>query len=266
VLAIFAATLLLSRNHAVPCRAALAQSRGSIVAGKKWTCVEYADARTAKGQSLVVYALEDPDRSAYDFGHHVFIALLAPRPGRSWKLLDRSDVTKLMLDVDEDEDHGIFYDMGATIVPFSLKGKRGRFFDVQLWSLLSGSGAISASSDVLLRVDGKHLRRTCTLQFTDGWTRSGWSYIGETRSEIFVGEDGLLLVMRSRVGKTKRPEDPLTVHCRVTRQQYRYVDGKFRSIGPIGAREASRWLGMTALRRDHAYLPCCARCKFTDIH
>lgn len=268
VFAIVAATLLLNRNHGVPCRAVLAQNHGSIVAGETFACVEYAEASAAKGQSLVVYALEDNAAGrAYDFKHHVFIALLAQLPGGSWNLLDRSDVTKLLMDMDEDDDHGVFYAMGATIVPFSLRGRKDTFFDVQLWSLLSGSGAISASTDILLRVDGKHLRRAGTLGFTDGWARGGWSYVSEMRSEIFVGEDGLLLVLRSRTGKSQRPEDPLVVHCRVMRRRYRYRGGRFQETGPISSREASRWLGMTALRRDsHAYLPCCAGCTFTDVH
>jgi hypothetical protein len=122
VLTILAATLLLNRNHGEPCRAALAQSRGSVVAGKAWTCVEYAEISTAKTQSLVVYALEDPNPGAYDFRHHVFVALLSQLPGLSWKVLNLSDVTKLLLDMDEDDAHGVFYEMGATIAPFRLKG------------------------------------------------------------------------------------------------------------------------------------------------
>jgi hypothetical protein len=265
-LVIFAATVLLNRSHGTPCRAALVPAHASDFSQKEWACIEYAETSATKGRSVVVYALEERLRRANDFKHRVFIALLAEAPGKQWKVLDRSDVTNVMLDMDEDEDHGVFREMDATIVAFTLTGRRERFFDVRLGSLLSGTGAISASTDVLLRVNGDRLQRTGTLRFTDSWTRSGWSYVSETRSELLVGKEGLLLVLRSSTGRAQHHGDPLVVHCRVSRRHYVYRSGTFRETGPMSAREASR-LDMRPLRVDvPAYLPCCAGCTFTDIH
>jgi hypothetical protein len=246
MIALFVTAMLSAVKPGVPCRSSLAVSE------KGYACVEYAE-----GNGVVVYALEQSPPIDYDFKHQVFVALV----GRS--VVDRVDFTKRMLDMGEHD--GTFMEMSAAVRPFELAGRA--VVDIELSSTLSGTGAITVASDLIVEVNETHLREVAVLEGTFSWARGGWGYVAETDSEIFAGDRELLWIRRSSKGTTKRWDDPLVVHCKVESRLYRYASGKLEYAGSVSTSLArEKKMKLLNPRKSRPYLPCCAGCKFREIH
>ncbi|HXH93335.1 MAG TPA: hypothetical protein VNN25_17255 [Thermoanaerobaculia bacterium] len=158
-------------------------SRPLTINGQPAVCVQYVTA-AAGDASVVVYAIEAVDRPKYsDFPHQMFVALGKRRADNAWKLSDRHDVTATLLSA---EDFGNFIVMDARVDRFTLAG--ARFVDVGVSATISGSGGISATKDLLFRVEGGKLLPAATLE-TEGYARGGVSFLHQITSELLVGKD-----------------------------------------------------------------------------
>jgi len=176
--------LFLAVSSPHPCDAGIVRpSRPLTINGQPAVCVQYVTA-AAGDASVVVYAIEAVDRPKYsDFPHQMFVALGKRRADNAWKLSDRHDVTATLLSA---EDFGNFIVMDARVDRFTLAG--ARFVDVGVSATISGSGGISATKDLLFRVEGGKLLPAATLE-TEGYARGGVSFLHQITSELLVGKD-----------------------------------------------------------------------------
>ena len=138
--------------------------------------------------------------------------------------------------------------MDARVDRFTLAG--ARFVDAGVWTTISGSGGISATKDLMFRIEGGKLIPAATLE-TGGYAHGGASFLHQITSELLVGKDELVRVKRDRLARGRIP--PLTVHCKVSRTLYKIIDGRLERSGEIDASELERL--RPRLRRSHASIP-----------
>jgi hypothetical protein len=254
--------LFLAVTTSHPCDAGIVQKSPPLtIEGQPAACVQYATA-VFGDSSVVVYAIEavDHPRSG-DFPHQVFVAFGKRRANNARKISDRHDVTASLL---SSEDIGNFILMDARVDRFTLAG--AKFLDVSVWTTISGTGGISATKDLMFRIEGGKLRPAATLD-TDGYARSGWSFVHEISSELLVGKDELVQVKRDRIARGKNPEKPLTVHCKVSRTVYKLVGERLERSSEIDANEfEKRRPNLRLLPRfdREDVVPCCAGCSIAN--
>jgi hypothetical protein len=191
----------------------------------------------------------------------VFVAFGSRRINEAWKVSDRHDVTASLL---SSEDFGYFTQMGALVNRFELA--RVEFLDVGVFTTISGTGGISETKDLIFRIEGGSLRRAATLD-TEGYARSGWSFVHEISSELVVGKDELVHVKHDRLTRRGNPEKPLIVHCKVSRTVYKLIDDRLELSGEIDSGEFERMRRTLRLlprfdRKD--IVPCCAGCSIAN--
>jgi hypothetical protein len=260
----FPLLLFLAVTAPHPCDAGIVQtSRPLTIEEQPAVCVQYATAAVGDA-SAIVYAIEGADHArSSDFPHRVFVALGKRRADSAWKLSGRHDVTASLLSLSS-EDIGNFITMDALVNRFTLAG--ARFLDVSVSTTLSGSGGISATKDLLFRVDGGKLHPAVTLE-REGWARGGWSFLHQISSELLVGNDELVQVKRDRIARGKDPKKPLTVHCKVSGTVYRFIDGRLERSGEIDAGELERLrprLRPIPRVDRQEIVPCCAGCSIAN--
>jgi hypothetical protein len=205
------------------------------------TRVEYAN-----DSAIVVYAMQEAASQSRDFEHHVFVALV--KDGRE---IDRDEVTSDLMTVDE----VTFLTITARINRFKVADSQ--FFDVVIETGISGSGRILETEDFFFRVDGGRLFRAGVLKGTAGSGRGGWSFVSQTTSDLSAGQDGILLIRRYRKATGSKPDEPLIVHCRVTRTFYRLKNETFEATKDSRFRDGRR---LARIARDEI-VPCCAGCE-----
>ncbi len=258
----FPLLLFLAVTARHPCDAGIVQpSRPLTIKGKPAVCAQYVTAAVGDA-SVVVYAIEAVDRPrSSDFPHRVFVAFGKRRADNTWRLSDRHDVTATLL---SNEDPGDLIEMDARVDRFTLAG--ARFVDVGVSTTISGSGGISATKDLMFRIEGGKLLPAATLE-TAGYARGGVTFLHQITSELLVGKDEVVLVKRDRLARGKSPEKPLTVHCKVSRTVYKIIDGRLERSGEIDASELERLRPrLRPLPRfdTREIVPCCAGCSISN--
>ncbi|MEA2237776.1 MAG: hypothetical protein QOC81_2500 [Thermoanaerobaculia bacterium] len=245
-----------------PCDAGIVlTARPLTIEEHRAKCVQYST--TALGDStVVVYAIDavDQQRSS-DLPHRVFVAIGKRRANHAWKLSGRRDVTAKLLDTGE---LGYFETMNVLVNRFTVGG--AAFLDVAVRTRISGSGGITATKDLMFRIEGEKLRPAATLE-TEGYARGGVSFLHQITSGLFVGKDQLVQVKRDRLARGKNRGKPLTVHCKVSRTVFKVIDGRLEQSGEIEASELKRLrLGLRPLPRfdRQEIVPCCAGCSIAN--
>lgn len=175
-------------------------------------CVEYQRQRIASATELVVFGIEAVEqRLGEDFEHRIFAALV-----RDGKFAGRrQELTAHLLDTGA---RGEFETIDVRINDFQIAGKA--YADIVIRTLISGTGGISATSDFVFQASAGRLRLVGIIR-TASSARSGWSFMRQASSEVFAGRGGLVVVTRDRRAEGKDPDKPLTVHCVVSRKEYR---------------------------------------------
>jgi hypothetical protein len=247
-----------------PCDAGIVQtSRPLTIEEQPAVCVQYATAAVGDS-SVVVYAIEAVDHpKSSDFPHQVFVAFGKRRADNVWKLSDQHEVTATLLSLSRD-DIGYFILTDARVNRFTLEG--ARFVDVGVWTTISGSGGISATKDLMFRIEGGTLRLAATLE-TEGYARGGVTFLHQITSELLVGKDELVQVKRDRLARGRNPEKPLTVHCKVSRTVYKLIDGRLERSNEIDASEFERLrprLRPVPRFDTREIVPCCAGCSIAN--
>jgi hypothetical protein len=259
----FPILLFLAVTTAHPCDAGIVQpSRPSTINGQPAVCVQYVTAAVGHA-SVVVYAIEAIDRPrSSDFPHRVFVAFGRRRADNTWRLSDRHDVTATLL---SNEDPGDFILMDARVDRFTLAG--ARFLDIGISTTISGTGGISATKDLMFRIEGGKLIPAATLE-TEGYARGGVTFLHQITSELLVGKDELVQVKRDRLARGRNPNNkPLTVHCKASRTVYKFIDGRLQRSTDIDASELERLRPrLRPLPRfdTREIVPCCAGCSIAN--
>lgn len=259
----FSLLLFLAVTTPHPCDAGIVQpSRPLTIKGKLAVCFQYVTAAVGNA-SIVVYAIEAVDRpKSSDFPHQVLVAFGERRADNVWKLSGRHDVTATLL---SNEDPGDFIEMDARVDRFTLAGTR--FVDVGVSTTISGTGGISATKDLIFRIEGGKLLPAATLE-TEGYARGGVIFLHQITSELLVGKDELVQVKRDRLARGRNPNNkPLTVHCKVSRTVYKIIDGRLERSGEIDASELERRRPrLRPLPRfdTREIVPCCAGCSIPN--
>jgi hypothetical protein len=258
----FPLLLFLAVSSPHPCDAGIVRpSRPLAINGQPAVCTQYVTAAVGDA-SVVVYAIEAVDRPrSSDFPHQVFVAFGRRRADNAWKLSGRHDVTATLL---SSEDVGNFIVMDARVDRFTLAGVR--FLDAGVSTTISGTGGISATKDLIFRIEGGKLLPAATLE-TEGYARGGVSFLHQITSEMLVGKDELVQVKRDRLARGRNPGKPLTVHCKVSRTVYKIIDGRLERSGEIDASELE---GLRPRLRPlprfdtREIVPCCAGCSIAN--
>lgn len=258
----FPLLLFLAVTAPHPCDAGIVQSsRPLTIKGEPAVCSQYVTAAVGDG-SIVVYAIEAVDRpKSSDFPHQVFVAFGRRSADKAWKLSDRHDVTATLLN---SGDIGDFIVMDARVDRFTLAGTT--FVDAGVSTTISGSGGISATKDLMFRIEGGKLLPAATLE-TEGYARGGVTFLHQITSEMLVGEDEVVQVKRDRLARGRNAGKPLTVHCKVSRTVHKIIDGRLERSGEIDASELE---GLRPRLRPlprfdtREIVPCCAGCSIAN--
>ena len=217
----------------------------------------YTDSDLGDGRRVVVYGFTPVRRgSDSDIEHQVFVAIVA-RKGKDYKLVSaRRDVTDKVFSMGE---RGRFVELRARVNLFKLRG--GHFVDVSLWSVISGSGAISSANDVIFRIAGDgQLINAATLEVTQEFSRNGWREVRETSSELAVAEDGLVWTKKERLASRNKADDPFRVNCQTTHTIYRR-QGHNLVASPTAPKGKSTPLGRVPMKE---IVPCCSGCVLNE--
>ena len=217
----------------------------------------YSDSDLGDGRRVVVYGFTPVRRgSDPDIDHQVFVAIVA-RKGDDYELVcARRDVTDKVFNMGE---RGRFVDVRARANPFTLNG--ADYVDISLWSTISGTGAVSATNDVIYAIasDGQ-LVSQATLEVTQEFSRNGWREIRQSSSEVGVSGGQLVWTKKERLASRKKAEQPFHVNCQTTRTIYRrhghtlvssntLSKGKLKSLPRIPMKEI---------------VPCCSGCELKE--
>jgi hypothetical protein len=179
------------------------------------------------------------------------------------ELSDRQDVSASLLSLST-EDIGYFILMAACADRFALGG--ARFVDIGVSTTISGSGGISATKDLMFRIEGGKLHPAGTIE-TEGYARGGRSFLHQITSELLLGKDRLVQVKRDRLARGRNPEKPLTVHCKVFRTVYKIIEGRLERSSEIDASELERLrprLRPIPRFDRREIVPCCAGCSIAN--
>ena len=205
------------------------------------TRVEYAAADGGGGLRIAVHGVETNDGSA-DFPHRVFVGVTG---GPDVEITDR--VRSL--------EPGRFADFKALVNIFTIG--RDSFADVVVWSKLSGSGSVSAANDLLFHIVGNKLVFAGELEQSAAFSRSGWNFVRQNRSEIVLAGDALIWNKSIRVASGRDPRQPLKVKCGTARIVYRFANGRFTPTTAPLKKGAERRLPQIESRD---IVPCCNGC------
>lgn len=217
----------------------------------------YADGDAGEGRRVVVYGFVPVRRgSSPDFDHRVFVTLVRRKGDGYEAISSRRDLTDSVFNIGE---RGRFMEIRAKVNAFTLV--RGKYVDVTLWSSISGSGGISAASDVILRIArDNELIIAAKLDETEAHSRSGWRETHQISSELAVGDGALQWTKKERLAFRDNAGKPYKVNCQTTRTTYRPLR---QGISPSEKPPKGK---LTPLERLPlaSVVPCCSGCELKE--
>jgi hypothetical protein len=120
-------------------------------------------------------------------------------------------------------------------------------------------------TDVFFRLGDVKLYPAGTLAGTANFSRGGWSFVQQTISELFVEQGELVWIRRERTARGTSSDQPLTAHCRVSRNAYRVIRGRFAPTRHVDSNDLEkRQLQPLARHEAKEILPCCAGCSIRN--
>jgi len=204
-----------------------------------------ADGKVGKF-GVVLYSEGIIGENGEDGYFSVYLALL--EKGRlGWVRVNRIELTEFVPVFTEIA--GNFLSMDGVVNNFSML-KNEEILHVNLWGVLSGSGAISGATDLFFRLKGTQLETVLILRDTSKSSRMGYAQSAILDSKIYVGE---VEKRPSIVVQSERFEQVNIEQHRATPQVslYEYSSGVYNLVKNPRLDELSKVIGrMTELPRS----------------